>query len=146
MYKNSHEQSALCHAPVVEEGTLQVDAGALPSAFLVHHQTYTAHYTSLDLLQDESTARAYVYARAALAETIARTIEWVPVEKGVSRGRYRSLVFDRDISGHNILKTATPIWGVLHLGRTVHQLQSEAQLIAYIMARFHSIPSTKGAL
>lgn len=144
MYKNSATKPALCFAPVGNESTIEAHSETLPAAFRVHHQTYTAHYTSLDLLQDESIARAYVYARAALAEAVLSSIVWTPQGVGVTRGLYCVVVFDKDISGHSLLRSSDPIWGILYLGRTAHQLKSEAQLVAYLMARFHTTQEQKG--
>lgn len=140
MIKTDPSKSVLCHAPVACADVIDVTADQLPAAFRVRHETYTAHYTSLDFIQDEGTARAYVYARADLADAVSRSIEWEPLGGGVSRGVYRSCSFDRDVSGHQIFRSADPIWGVLCLGRTTHKLQTEAQLIAYLMARYHTTP------
>lgn len=107
----------------------------------------TPSYTAMELLQDESVARGYVYARAPIAELIAAAFDWEPTDGFLLKANYRDVVIFRDISGMATGTSEDPKWGVVRIGNSNFRVGSEAQVLAYLIARYHTFSQKEvGAL
>lgn len=105
-----------------------------------------ATHSSLDMLQDEGLARAYVYARNDAASLLADTLQYTPSPGGLMRAEYNGVILFRDVSGYSIGNIDNPKWGVVSIGGRNYRVESEAQALAYLLARFHTFQQPDCAL
>lgn len=104
---------------------------------------FTPSYTALDMLKDEGIARGYVYARADVAEFIVSSLSWEPTDGFLLRTMYRDVLIFKDISGYAIGTSDAPKWGVVRIGNANFRVDSEAQVLAYLIARYHTFNQAK---
>lgn len=98
----------------------------------------TATCTALSLLEDESSARAYVYARADAADRLQSELSWTVASGFLRCAEYKGVLLFKDLSGIMIGTIGNEVWGVVQIGGHSFRVESEAQAIAYLLARFHA--------
>lgn len=98
----------------------------------------TATCSALNLLGDESSARAYVYARADAADRLQSELSWIAASGFLRRAEYKGVLLFKDLSGIMLGTIGNEIWGIVQIGSHSFRVESEAQVIAYLLARFHA--------